>query len=283
MAYLDFQEYELVPNKLEYYSSYYMKDDIREIYVCQRKMLQYEVDFITKGTAKLTIDHVPYILPEGSVCFRRPGQLNEQDITSPYECYVFYFHLKDKKTNQLLSNQTNIHHLLHDVPNYLPPKQCDQIKQTIQQMYNHYFYDSEFHRLSFHAYSMLFLAQIHEASIKEDKRRQTINFQHPAIRKAIAYIQMNLKTPLKIDDIAQAIGISPKYFQKIFKSCTGKTPNYFILEERLNLAKDWLMSTDCPIGDIAYGCGFSSHAYFTSVFKEFFHQTPQEFRNNNIC
>ena len=37
---------------------------------------------------------------------------------------------------------------------------------------------------------------------------------------------------------------------------------------------------DAPMGDIAHNCGFTSHTYFTRVFREFFHQTPQEFRNN---
>ena len=267
MAYHSFREIELVPIQCKYYHCYNSKRIINK-----RKMMHYEVDLITKGTAKLTIDQTPYLFPEGSICFRKPGQINRQDLSSPYECYAFYFYTEDNRGINFLEK----------IPNYLPAERCGEIKETMLQLYNHYFYDSAYHRLSFRAYSLHLAAQLYHASVTEEEQLKTNDLYHPAIQKAIVYIQTNLKSSLKIDDIAKTVGISPKYFHKIFKSCIGKTPNSFIMEERMKLAKEQLLSTDLSVGDIAQNCGFTSHTYFTRVFKTFFHQTPQEFRNNNL-
>ena len=276
MTYLDIHEIEILPVQCYYYNSYLKKESFSRT----REVFSYEVDVITKGTAKLTIDQTPTILTAGSVSFRKPGQWNKQDLSSPYECYAFYFHLKKKDSREIISNQTKYGHILQNVPDFLPAENCAEINKTIASLYNHYFFNSEYDRLLLQAYSLLLVAQIYRASINEQK--QSASQHHPAVRKAIAYIQTHLESPLTIEEISLASGISTKYFQQIFKSSTGKTPSHFIMEQKLNRAKDRLLFTDLSIGDIAYQCGFSSHAYFTSVFKQFFQQTPQEFRNKNI-
>ena len=63
-----------------------------------------------------------------------------------------------------------------------------------------------------------------------------------------------------------------------FKKATKKTPQQFITEKRLKLARRLLTDTDENINIIAEKCGFSDPLYFSRAFKNHTHLTASEFR-----
>ena len=83
-------------------------------------------------------------------------------------------------------------------------------------------------------------------------------------------------------DVAKTVGLSPKYFQKMFRQGTGKTPNEYLTEMRLNIAIKKLITTNMPIADIAFESGFSSQAYFAKVFRQYTGKTPTEYKKWNL-
>jgi AraC-like DNA-binding protein len=54
--------------------------------------------------------------------------------------------------------------------------------------------------------------------------------------------------------------------------------NDYILDTRIKKAKYLLLNTQLSVAEIAYACGFSSPAYFSTVFKSRSRQTPKTFR-----
>lgn len=68
--------------------------------------------------------------------------------------------------------------------------------------------------------------------------------------------------------------LSPIYFHKLFSLRFGKTPYQYIAEMRITAAKDMLLTTEKPLGDIAAACGFSTQSYFHNQFKAAVGQTP---------
>ena len=96
----------------------------------------------------------------------------------------------------------------------------------------------------------------------------------------LAYVERNCNTRLTIGEIAARCGYTPEHFSRMFKKYTGKTPVSYITECRINKAKKLLMTTDLPIEDIVFECGFSDR---TAFFKKFFRivgVTPLQFRKN---
>ena len=85
---------------------------------------------------------------------------------------------------------------------------------------------------------------------------------------------------LRCAQLALACRISDKYFQQLFKSAYGMTPIDFLTRKRLQKARQLLVETDAPIGDIAQRCGFSSLYYFSRVFKASQGQSPSEYRKS---
>ncbi|GGG06077.1 response regulator [Paenibacillus abyssi] len=94
------------------------------------------------------------------------------------------------------------------------------------------------------------------------------------------YIALNIDQELSRQYIADHVGLSPDYIVKLFKKETGLSISDYIIQERMNRAKDFLLKTELPISSIALAVGFSNFAYFSTIFKKSLSMTPQDFRKN---
>ncbi|WP_267405068.1 MULTISPECIES: helix-turn-helix domain-containing protein [unclassified Chryseobacterium] len=97
----------------------------------------------------------------------------------------------------------------------------------------------------------------------------------------VDYIKKNLHQKLSIESIAKLAYVSKSNFFKMFKDELGTSPNEFILQERINRAKELLASQN-SIKETAYQTGFSDVNYFTRVFKQFAGVTPKSYQNKAI-
>ncbi len=64
----------------------------------------------------------------------------------------------------------------------------------------------------------------------------------------------------------------------MFKLATGQTPHQYLINYRIDQAKQLLQTTEIPIVDIAYQIGFNSHAHFSTQFRRIVSVTPQAYR-----
>ena len=85
---------------------------------------------------------------------------------------------------------------------------------------------------------------------------------------------------LRCAHLAKACRMSDKYFQQLFKAVYSMTPSDFLARKRLHKARQMLVETDAPIGEIAQHCGFSSLYYFSRAFKSAQGQSPSEYRKS---
>ena len=68
-----------------------------------------------------------------------------------------------------------------------------------------------------------------------------------------------------------------QFYRKI-KALTNYSPVELVRELRLKRSRDLLISTDRSISEIGYMVGFSTPAYFTRCFRDYFNETPSELR-----
>ncbi|MDF2552233.1 MAG: AraC family transcriptional regulator [Chryseobacterium sp.] len=97
----------------------------------------------------------------------------------------------------------------------------------------------------------------------------------------VDYIKKNLHQKLSIDSIAKLAYVSKSNFFKMFKDELGTSPNDFILQERINRAKE-LLALNNSIKETAFQTGFSDTNYFTRVFKQLVGVTPKSYQNKII-
>ena len=69
-------------------------------------------------------------------------------------------------------------------------------------------------------------------------------------------------------------------FGRMFRSTFHTTPHQFLLELRVQRAKQLLATTTVPIAEIAAQCGFPIPSHFTTTFRSRTGVTPTEYRRN---
>ncbi len=101
---------------------------------------------------------------------------------------------------------------------------------------------------------------------------------NPHIAKAKEYIEQNLDAELSLKQVAVSIHVNPSYLSELFTCCTGKRFSVYVRERRLERAAGLLLSSRKTIQDISQICGFSSSAYFSTVFTKWAGVSPRQYR-----
>lgn len=95
------------------------------------------------------------------------------------------------------------------------------------------------------------------------------------------HIQSNYKFRLSLKQIAEALYLNPSYISRCFSEKCGMTVTEYLTRVRLERAKILLLTTNAPIGSIAFNVGFEDVNYFSRVFRKNEGCSPLRFRKNN--
>jgi AraC family transcriptional regulator len=87
-----------------------------------------------------------------------------------------------------------------------------------------------------------------------------------------------LDNELSLESLAQESGYSRVHFVRMFRAATGRSPHNYLLNLRIERARELLSNPALSLTDIALDCGFSSHSHMTRVFRQFLGVTPSEYR-----
>lgn len=97
--------------------------------------------------------------------------------------------------------------------------------------------------------------------------------------KILKYVTENMSNPdLKIDDIAEAMGMSRSVLYAKIKQSVSMTPIDFVRHIRIMRASELLQQTDDTLASISFEVGFSDPKYFSKVFKKEMGIVPSEYR-----
>jgi AraC family transcriptional regulator len=98
------------------------------------------------------------------------------------------------------------------------------------------------------------------------------------LRLARDTINANLEEQLSLEQLADECRLSVTHFAKAFARSTGISPHRWLMQRRVDLAKDLMLTTDSSLVEIALKCGFSDQSHFTKVFAEVTGNTPRRWR-----
>jgi AraC family transcriptional regulator, regulatory protein of adaptative response / methylated-DNA-[protein]-cysteine methyltransferase len=83
--------------------------------------------------------------------------------------------------------------------------------------------------------------------------------------------------PLKLDELAAAVGLSTYHFHRLFKASTGVTPKTYAIAHRNNALRNKLQRSK-SVTDAIYAAGFNSSGRFYANSTEMLGMTPSKFR-----
>lgn len=97
-------------------------------------------------------------------------------------------------------------------------------------------------------------------------------------REVIDYIRANLTGNISVTELAGLVQMSPSHFARMFKTSFGVAPYRFVMQERIEGAKDMLSNTNMSASQVAMAFGFSSQSHFVKVFRQFTGATPKQYK-----
>jgi len=107
------------------------------------------------------------------------------------------------------------------------------------------------------------------------------NDQYNLIKQTIDYINDNyLKSDFNCLDLADMAGISMPYYNKIFSKKFNTSPKQYIINKKLNYAKDLIVSSSLSITEISEYTGFQSVYHFSRLFKKHFNMSPMTYKKH---
>lgn len=97
------------------------------------------------------------------------------------------------------------------------------------------------------------------------------------LERAAEFIREHCTDMLSLDAICTAAQLSPSYLIRAFKQHYGMTPHAFLINQRIQFARECLRSGQL-IADVALEAGFADQAHFQRVFKQHLAATPGQYR-----
>lgn len=105
----------------------------------------------------------------------------------------------------------------------------------------------------------------------------------PVVETVRSEVRKNLSNPLfSLEDSIKKLPLNYDYVRKLFKKETGVTPHEYLLECRMQFARELIASgignrySNYSVGQIAEACGFSEPLYFSRVFKKYYGFSPSQ-------
>ncbi|WP_199615842.1 response regulator transcription factor [Paenibacillus alkalitolerans] len=112
-------------------------------------------------------------------------------------------------------------------------------------------------------------------------RQQTgeeLHISNEMAKKIIEYIDSSFTEDIMLVDVAKKFNITVGYVSALMKKETGKTYMEYVMNKRLNLAKELLQDTSLSIQEIVERVGYRDYFHFNKIFKKYFGITPGKFR-----
>lgn len=152
------------------------------------------------------------------------------------------------------------------------------IKDRIIKIIEEYKKQTLFSNANASAYLKICLSKILETVMSGTKDKEITK----KIEIVTEHIQKNFDKPLSNELLAKLVGYHPYYLNRVFKQIAGDTLHQYILNYRLSIASELLLSTTKTIAEIAEKSGFNNQISFINAFKKIYRLTPTEFRNETL-
>lgn len=110
--------------------------------------------------------------------------------------------------------------------------------------------------------------------------RARLGVQNAKVLSIIELMEANLAEPLSLIEIADAVELSRRQIERLFRQEMGRSPARYYLEIRLERARHLLIQSTMPVVEVAVACGFVSASHFSKCYRELYTRSPQQERSN---
>lgn len=114
------------------------------------------------------------------------------------------------------------------------------------------------------------------------EQQLSANSNQMLVRRMVEYLREHYGEDLSLDEMAAMLPISKTYFLRLFQRVMGTTPYNFLVCHRITQAKELLVLTDLPVGEVSRRVGFNSESNFSTRFAAMTGQSPSQYRKSAL-
>lgn len=233
----------------------------------------FEIEYFLSTTGKAIINGRSYEIAPGTLLCAKPGQKRMSVLG--FQCYFLHIRFSEDSPYQKMLEQT---------PDYFQIVDSDAYGRLFESLVVHLLGEGYNPESDFVNARLLELFYYLRKDTQKNLNCPELfdKSRHRFIPQTVNYIRENYPRHLTLKDMASAVGYSPNYFHHVFTTVMGKTPQQYLLEERIRQSKLLLVQSEKTLSEIAYECGFSSQSHFSMQFKKMTYSTPGQYRQRNL-
>lgn len=231
----------------------------------------YEMELVVEGSGTYFVNGTEYALKRGSVYFVTPVDFHK--IEGSFTLYNIAFNdtmLSEEVMNLIrAANCTTMVQFDEDF---------DLVEKAAEKLLSEFTKDAPLKAQAERTLlELIVIAFLRRSDISlNDQSRSDL-----AVMRAVAYIKFNFKNKLTLAEVAEAVELTPNYLGEIFSKKMGVSFNQYLMQTRLNYAKNLLVRGGLAVQEVAALAGFSSQTYFSDCFKREFGVSPSEIKRGN--
>ncbi len=265
------------------YSEYYFDESSKLRKMDFHSHNSIEISYVSAG--ELMFDYVDkngeikhFSLHKNQMAICKPFVTHKTDVSIGLVCFGLEFvsqqDVKVALNELMMEENVDVNPIYDTFDDIIVLQDVANVKDTIKQFKNYINNDGEhidtLLKLELKKLFLQILLCSEKRSVKKESNKH--------INDAVVYIKQSFNRELKSTDVAQCVGLSEVYFQKLFKQCTGMKFNKYLNLQRINYAKDLIKSTNYSFGKIATMSGYNSLQIFNRNFALITGQSPKEYQ-----
>ena len=86
----------------------------------------------------------------------------------------------------------------------------------------------------------------------------------------------------RLTNVSEALYLNNSYLSHIFKQKTGTTLYQYLLDIRMQEAKDLLRNSNMTVAEIGYQVGYAIPKNFYSAFKKYYSESPRSYQKRKF-
>lgn len=231
----------------------------------------WECVYILEGTLCVSADERVYNLNRGEIIFHKPLELHKFTVTSEEGASLLIFSyalsgpLEDALKDKVFKLSDAQQEIVSSMRKYVDTQNRSTVASDDNITLHNFFYlqdkSSQLHMLSTYV-CQLILSLTGDGKISEVSHTPDAK----TFKKAVYYMNSRLDCQPAVREIAHYCNISESSLKRLFDKYAGISIHKYFLKLKLKAATD-LLSNGCRVADVAEKLGFSSQAYFSTVFK----------------
>ena len=239
----------------------------------------YELFYVESGECRFLIDDNIYDLHAGDFILVPPMALHYTRYLVGTCRRVCIFFKREDVPEDIQEKMPNPEHFFTETRIFqVPVAYRDQINGSMRQLVSEEKIHDEFADLIRRSCLQGLLLVCARVCLFLSDPPAEIHTTDQQIVEAARYISEHYMEFISTQDVAKAVGFSPNYLSRKFRTVTGIGLHEYLVFVRLHHAAQELMGTSDSITTIALRCGFSDSNYFKDSFKKKYGVTPRNYR-----